>query len=424
MEHLESIRAPRADTERFCPYHGGYILLANCPILATNEDFNAEAGAPPITTARRPPTAPAGFAATVGVDTEDEDETADVADEPPAARPASTGRTSVSMIADTINVGVLLKSRIDEEERVVLARAPGYQRRRGRPAPTLKSTAELALHHGGPASRPARACPHCRHPLPATLDYRDAYPVVLVGHTESSKTSTVLAIIDEAGNCEPSEIGASTFIPTEATMRYLQRIDPHILVNFRRGTGPHRSQRTYHPPLEFVTTLGVGGPSISILLHDVAGEDLTDRNLRMKRAPSVLWADAIVFMYNPEDSPSLDRTGVQDQAAILNGIRDDLEARGPHDASGHPYKDPPLLVVVSKADLILDPENLEALETGAYSDQDVQKQLRRLRDGAVINAAKRFPKRSWHFIAPMPEDGGGPQGVISLFRQLLVHLRG
>ena len=269
--------------------------------------------------------------------------------------------------------------------------------------------------------RPARACPHCRHPLPATLDYRDAYPVVLVGHTESSKTSTVLAIIDEAGNCDPSEIGASSFIPTEATTRYLQRTDSQIFVNFRRGIGPKRSQRVQHPPLEFVTTLGVGGPSISILLHDVAGEDLTDRNLRMKRAPSVLWADAIIFVYNPEDSPSLDTTGVQDQAAILNGIRDDLEARGPHDASGHPYKDPPLMVVLSKADLVV---GTDVLESGAYSEHDVQKQLRKLRDGAVINAANRFPKRSWHFIAPMPEDGGGPQGVIALFRQLLVHLRG
>ena len=177
----------------------------------------------------------------------------------------------------------------------------------------------------------------------------------------------------------------------------------------------------YHPPLEFVTTLGVGGPSVSILLHDVAGEDLEDRDLRMDRASSVLWADAIIFLYNPEDSPQLDLTDRQDQAAILNGLRDDLEARGELDASGNEYKDPPLLLVVSKADLVV-PMDLLATE-GIGGAEDVQKVLRRLRDGAVINAAKRFPRVSWHFIAPIPKDGSGPQGVIPLFRTLLEELR-
>jgi hypothetical protein len=410
------LRAPRGDAERFCPYHGGYIRLADCPIVATNVIFNTREGAKPPAGGGGA-SAKAGFAAAVGVSDSDEER------EPSTDSTAgsSTGsRRSVSMMAAIVDVGTPITSRIDGEERVVLAKAPGYQRRVGRAGKPLKSPAELAVNYGGAKARPARACQHCRHPLPATLDYRDAFPVALVGHQSSSKTSTALAIIDEAGNCDPGELGANSFVPTEATIRYLQTIDREIFINFRRGQGPNLTDRTYHPPLEFATTLGIGGPPISVLIHDVAGEDLTERDWRMERAASVLWADAIIFLYNPEDSPRMNLTGRQDQAAILNGLRDDLEARGQFDASGNEYKDPSLLLAISKADLIL-PE--EVLATGDYGPEDVQKELRQLRDGAVINAAKRFPHVSWHFIAAIPPDGSGPQGVISLFRRLLEELR-
>jgi hypothetical protein len=404
---------PTADEERFCPYHGGWILLADCPIVATNDEFNANAGAnSPQDAKTTQPDGIENLLADLGASGDQEKPAAGETTPTPA-------RTKRRMAAEVIRAGSLVTSRVDGDERVVLALGPGYVKRRFRGPEALRSPAELALRSGGPIARPARACPLCRHPLPATIDYRNPYPIALVGHSEASKTSTVVALIEEAGRRDPAEFGVGRLMPTEATTLYLHKLDPKIFVNFRQGTGIARTQGQHHPPLEFITTLPNSGASISLLLHDVAGEDLMQPNMRLKRAPSVLWADAILFLYNPEHSPAMNDSGQRGQSTILNGIRDDLESRGPVDASGRPYQEPPLLLVVSKADLL--PRQYPIVGR-RYRDQDVQQALRDLGDGAVINAANRFPEVHWLFMAPMPDGGGGPVGVVELFRLLLSRL--
>jgi hypothetical protein len=414
----DRLTAPTAEEERFCPYHGGWILLADCPIVATNDEFNASAGAGTPHGAAERTTAKQSdvedLLAHFGVAGNEEKP-----DAAPEADQAAPGRTKRRMAAEVIHAGSLVKSRVDGEDRVVLALGPGYVKRRMKRPETLKSPAEMALRSGGPTARPARACPFCRHPLPATIDYRNAYPIALVGHSEASKTSTVVALIEEAGRRDPADFGVDRLMPTEATTLYLQKLDNEIFVKFRQGRRLARTQGEHHPPLEFITTLPTTGASISLLLHDVAGEDLMRPNMRLKRAPSVLWADAILFLYNPEHSPALDTSGQQGQATILNGIRDDLESRGPVDASGRPYEEPPLLLVVSKADLL---PRQYPIAGRRYRDQDVQQALRELGDGAVVNAANRFPDVHWLFMAPMPNGGGGPVGVVELFQLLLSQL--
>jgi hypothetical protein len=415
-EHqVETLQAPQADQTRFCPYHGGYVLLADCPIVATNDEGTAT-----TTTRRTSPTSTtssADFSGLAVVDGETETQSQQTGDpEPPAP-----GRTRIRARADIQpQVGELVLSKIDNEQRLVVATGPGYTRRLLRGTPELEAPAVLARSYGGAVVRPARACPTCLHPLPVTIDYRDTYPTVLVGYEGSSKTSTVLALIEEAGRHEPEHFGVSNFSPTEATSRYLLSIDPKIFVNFRNNVETQRTQQSkIHPPLEFLTTIGVGGPSASLLIHDVDGETLANPNMRLKRAPSVLWADAILFVYNPQDSPQLTSGENPDPATILNGLRDDLESRGPRDASGRAYVDPPLLFVVSKADLI---PNCPDLMDG-YTDADVHNALRSLGDQAVINAANRFPTVHWLLTAPMPAHGGGPQGMVGLLSALLSRLR-
>lgn len=107
-----------------------------------------------------------------------------------------------------------------------------------------------------------------------------------------------------------------------------------------------------------------------------------------------------------------------DQANIVNGIRDDLESRGPYDASGRAYVDPPLLFVVSKADLIPNCPDLSD-----YTDADVHNALRSIGDQAVINAANRFPTVHWLLMAPMPQQGRDPQGVGDVLAALLSQLK-
>lgn len=417
-EHaIEVLEAPGADQRRFCPYHGGYVLLADCPIVATNDEALAAMG-----TRRGSPVSTASDADYTEMSHTDNGE-AEVHAQPDedAASPGQ-GRIRVRARADVQpQVGELVLSRVDGKRRLVVAMGPGYTRRMLRAAPELKAPAVLARAYGGAVTRPARACPTCLHPLPVTIDYRDTYPTVLVGYKGSSKTSTVVALIEEAGRHEPEDLGVSNFSATEATTRYLLSIDDKIFLKFRQGQGPERTQQQdIHPPLEFLTTIGVGGPSASLLIHDVAGEALRNPNQRVRQAPSVLWADAILFIYNPQDSPSCTTGENPDQATILNGVRDDLEARGPEDASGRPYVDPALLFVVSKADLI---PNCPDLSSGSYTDADVHAALRLLGDQAVINAANRFPTVHWRLTAPMPEHGGGPQGMVELLSLLLGQLR-
>lgn len=418
-EHqVEALEAPRADQRRFCPYHGSYVLLADCPILATNDEVVATMG-----TQRGSPTSTTtgvGFSSEVGGTHNGETDTR--AQQAEDTESPAEGRLRVRARADVQpQVGELVLSRIDGKRRLVVAMGPGYMRRMLRAAPELKAPAVLAQAYGGAVTRPARACPTCLHPLPVTIDYRDTYPTVLVGYEGSSKTSTVVALIEEAGRHEPADFGVGNFSPTEATTRYLLSIDEKIFIKFRNNQELERTQaREIHPPLEFLTTIGAGGPSASLLIHDVAGEILSDPNQRLRQAPSVLWADAILLVYNPQDSPLLSKGDNPDQATILNGVRDDLEARGPEDASGRPYVDPALLFVVSKADLI---PNCPDLDNGSYTDADVHAALRSLGDQAVINAANRFPTVYWLLTAPMPEHGGGPQGMVELLSVLLRQLR-
>ncbi len=75
--------------------------------------------------------------------------------------------------------------------------------------------------------------------------------------------------------------------------------------------------------------------------------------------------------------------------------------------------------VLSKADIVPSCPDLE----GEYSDEDVRSALRSLGDQAVINAANRFPVVHWHLMAPMPAQGGGPQGVGEVLSLLLRQLR-
>lgn len=436
----ETLYAPRANTTRFCPYHGGQVLLADCPVLATSKRFNQTYGsaqdgngvAASTLSGRRAKraedAASAGLRGLLGADDGDD---GDDGDQPPTAtvEAATSGQTR-RMAGEVLRAGQVVTSRVDNEPRLILALGPGYLRSRLRSAPELAAPAQMAASAGGAASRPARACPLCRHPLPATIDYRDPFPVALVGHAEASKTTTLVALIEEAGQRGPEAFGARTLAPTEATMEYLYGIkDPHggdetVFDKFRSGTPLPGTDKVHHPPMEFLTTLGPTGPQISLLLQDASGEELMNPEDRLFRTPAVLWSDAIMFIYNPEHSPRLSgRHGQRSQASILNGLREDLEARGPLDASGQRHKDPPLLMVVSKADLLEGLMPAIDIDGRTYTDQHVKNALRQLGDAGVISAAERFPTVRWLFAAPMPDTGAGPQGIVELFRLLLQELK-
>jgi hypothetical protein len=419
-------------TERFCPYHGGRVKLASCPVVATNEDY-----------LNRDDDGQVALQRDVG------DKLANDVDyeAPPVATEARAANGSrVVRVADIEHRlvtgaelfprGSILESNIDKRQRLVVHPPPqpkqpasrGLFRKR---TESLPLPAELAVEDGGPLARPARACPRCLHPFPAEIDNHDPMLVPLVGHTQASKTTTVAAFVDELSRVGPGQFGVPYVAPTERTSQALTG----IMRQYRSRADVQLTQRDrWIHPLEFIAEPRPPSRPSIVYLHDVAGENVMHRNQRMVQAPFVLWADAILFVYNPEASPRMrpasvgadwgasyaTREGISgqdaEQSAVLNGLYDDLKVSPRTDLGGKRSSGfPPLVIAVSKADLLPDPPDLAS---GPLPEEMVQQSILDLDDAAFVAAGERWPEIHWRFIAPKPAEGG-PQGIVDLFDLLL-----
>lgn len=358
-----AIQPAHFQTQRFCPFHGGYIYLADCPIVGTSASM--------VT---------AGSVAAMGT----------------SSQPT-------------------LRSAFDGVDRVLLSKppvAPDQVRRRfGRiQVPDLPSPVELVGDSAAARARPVRACSVCRHPLPSGIDVRDPMSVSLVGHSGASKTTTLVALVELVRRSSPALIGLEEFMPTEATAR-----------RFRATMGDYRHAGSVmatptnqlHPPLEFLAAPGRANQPINILFHDVAGEQLIDEEIRLQTAPAVLWSDLVIYFYNPEESPRLQlgRTG-PDQAVLLNAVHDDIveftQRRDVRD--GSPYL-PPLIVLLCKADLL----PTEVARRAGDGEPGVQAAIRALGDADVVAAGLRWPEVYWQVVSAQPPGGDEPQGVVEVF---------
>jgi Double-GTPase 2 len=383
------VEAPPAtySTMRCCPYHGGWIRLAECPIVATNkvmlglDEFGADVQAPDIVI-------------DLGA--------------------SGSGRPRGRFVP-----GQLLESRIDKKPRTIVA-APPQRKTVERPRrfvrsvpPPLESPAKLAARFGGQRLRPVRACPDpaCQHPLPPNIDLRDPISVAIVGNAQASKTTTVAALMSELGLHGPTALGLESFAPAEATSGALRQ----AVKSLRAGEKVEQTHGGVHAPLEFSTELR-GNLPVTVLIHDVAGEDLMNAEKRLVHAPHVLWADVVLFLYNPEESARLAMLDSDaDQSAVLTGLFDDLESDPPTNLDGSP-RWPGLVVAVSKADLLKPPPDIA---NGPTPSEDVIQALYDLQDGNFVYTAKRWGDDvRWCFVAPQPAEGR-PQGVVELFKQVL-----
>jgi hypothetical protein len=390
---LEATPADYA-TQRCCPYHGGWIRLADCPIVATNEVMLA-----PEQRGMSTAEALGGAAAPPDIEID------------LGGSAATDGR---------FTPGKRLKSRVDGRERLIVAAPPsppatGKSRRFGRDEPQmLESPAQLAASFGGQRVRPVRACPDpaCAHPLPANIDIRDPISVAIVGNSQASKTTTMAVLMQELGQYGPAALGVESFAPTERTSGMLRKAVRQLRAGDKVDETPVEE---FQEPLEFSTELR-GSVPVTMLVHDVSGENLMDRDKRMKFAAHVLWADVVLFIYNPEESPTLGMLESDaDQSAVLTGVYDDLEYGPPTNLDGS-ARWPKLVVAVSKADLLRPPPDLSG---GPAPEEDVIQALYDLQEGNLVYAAKRWGDDvRWRFIAPQPS-GGRPYGVADLFKQVI-----
>jgi hypothetical protein len=408
-------------TYRSCPYHGGDILLEDCPIVATNElvavDLRkqlagADATAPPPSPSQAPDPNDELF--------EEFDNRA--VDAPPSqvAPPRRNPQGPVKPASQMVR-GDEAPSRIDQKRRLVLAPCPKRKqqeaKRRGlfsRQEEALSSPVELAADFGGARARPARLCPHpsCLHPLPAAIDDRDPFLLAIVGNGSASKTTLLAALVDIGRRQGAGAFGLEEFAPTERTMSTLRE----ILRDYRDGVRSVTERAVRRdlgsvlamPPLEILMSWPGAADPIVLLVHDVAGEDYMDLDLRIECASHILWADAVLFVANPEEMPEIDSyTSTIEQSTLLSGVH--------HDILSGPRRDrvPPLIVALSKADLVVGHE----LSPEDYGDEEaVVATIKRLGGADVLEAARRW-ETDVRFCAVSPNPQlGAAEGVAGLFR--------
>jgi hypothetical protein len=401
---------PTFDTERCCPYHGEWIVLAECPIVATNEAilrprFSSGSGAG----SARDQLRDVGNAGAQGQSEA----------QPPLGAPIGPGRPAFRSVAPggAYAVGATVTSRVDGVPRTVVALPPtrtqpkferGFLREK-RVREPLPTTAELAKEYGGRRARPVRMCPTCLHPLPETFDTHEPISVAMIGNLQASKTTMVAALMAGLRDRGPAALGVKDFTATETTAATMRP----ALEAFTAGRQVEQSQRGFHAPLEFTTELGAKRWPVTVMIHDVSGEDLMNRDERLVSAPHVLWADVVLYIYNPEESPKQKRfSSSVDQSAVLSGVLDDLLIDPRRDPDGK-VRHPPLIVAVSKSDTL---PGRPDREHGFGNDAAVKRTLIELRDGGIVDAGERWGDDThWRFVSPKLE----PESVSELFNLLL-----
>jgi len=170
--------------------------------------------------------------------------------------------------------------------------------------------AELPPLLGNGISRedvPARACWECEFPLPQSIDHRPAIVVAVVGVNRVGKTHFLATSLTAAYRHQGlGPIGCTEFVPDDSTGKRF--MEDYYYPLFRRGTilepTQAENEEVRFQPLVFNVTLRDGNP-FSLVMHDVAGEVLGERDLRARNATFLHGAQGIIFVVDPRDIDDL-----------------------------------------------------------------------------------------------------------------------
>lgn len=260
---------------------------------------------------------------------------------------------------------------------------------------------------------PARACPQCHCPLPASIDQRSAIVVAVVGVNRVGKTHLLASSLSEAyrqAGLRP--IGCNEFEPDENTgSRFMEEYYTPLFRHGKvLGETPRENPNARFKPFVFDVTIGNGKP-FSLVMHDISGEDLGDRRLRARHATYLHTARGVIFVVDPRDiddlrdaivplMPSEDESG-WDQGTLLAAC---LREGGMLDRP----RPVPLAVVIAKADLLpqatgaslpfLSPVPAEEDWEGFYrrvraASEQVEGFLERYRAHNILDPARRYEDR-------------------------------
>lgn len=300
-----------------CPYCGTSLVLADCPIVATN--FDATVG---------------GFAGPRNGDSE------------PVAKPYS----GAPALGGHFGRPVLWRP----VERV---RVYGAKARLKRGITSLMEDPRdrfVAVRDFAPEDLPARACLQCGEPLPDDIGERPILTIGIVGTTSAGKSHFLASLIrDGAQRQGLRPWGIEEFMLDETSadayrQKYQAFFHDHVVFE---GTMPGAAHEVRKHPLAVRTALDPDTP-VTLLFHDIAGETLLQRGQRARHASFLTRAAALIFLIDPlMIEPIRERLKggfgngrYYNQADLVNACISDLGAQRASTT--------PIAIAVSKSDLI------------------------------------------------------------------------
>lgn len=263
--------------------------------------------------------------------------------------------------------------------------------------------------------------PSCRWPLPVDIDDREIVTVAVVGINRSGKThylasSLVQATMEDA----LAPAGFAEFAADEITGPLLHREYYVPLIRERtmlRTTQVENEEVRFHP-LAFRASLK-GASRCTVMLHDVAGEVLCDRRIRVTRTPYLPHAHAVIFLVDPLEIEAIRERLQQkaphlvedykewNQANLLNECINEIRRHSN-------LKTVPFAIVLSKSDLItlaLDHEFRSSKNPSSSGgdwatdinavDREVRNLLLELRARDIVAAARQLDKVSFHAVSAL-----------------------
>jgi hypothetical protein len=273
-------------------------------------------------------------------------------------------------------------------------------------------------------------CPHCHNPLPRGFAEKPCFVIALVGLNRVGKSSLITWALQDIICNNVLWRFASSPITDVAGAEDTARILESDYIMSIRTTGKIDANNPEDPitaPL-LLDVQAANGTQYIAVIHDVGGELFVDGGRRATTLPFILWADAVIFLFDPTaiypHPPILNRNEAWKfsggnihraipQSDLLNKIMA-TTFLGPNSCGRH------LAVVVTKGDLLDQAQGVPCQEvllrdTDYSNPQDLVLAreatiglLGALGQERIVQLAQKAPSCSFHTISTMRSKPDNP----------------
>jgi GTPase SAR1 family protein len=213
-----------------------------------------------------------------------------------------------------------------------------------------------------------RKCIHCGYLLPSNIELVDNINIAIVGDTSSGKSHYIAALIHQIqqGELQRADRYARFDCMTQDVERiYIQEVIKPLFEDKQSPPPTPPAIGKNRPPLiyELIINPSPEHPSrrINLILYDVSGEDLADKERMVRFSRYVFNATAIIFLADPTSMSQIYNllpAFLQKKAAtgrrpssVLNSVMRLIEDYRGYDSGAH-FSSMPIAITVTKSDLL------------------------------------------------------------------------